>query len=59
MNDDSSDYLNRTPSGAGDRRTFTISTWVKRGNLGDKIIFAEIHNLLQMVILQCIFQVMQ
>ena len=40
FNDDSSDYLNRTPSGAGDRRTFTISTWVKRGNLGDKIIFA-------------------
>ena len=25
-------YIHRTPSGAGDRRTFTISTWVKRAN---------------------------
>ena len=39
FNDNDSAYLSRTPSGAGNRRTFTISTWVKRGNLGDKIIF--------------------
>ena len=35
FNDDSSDYLNRTPSGAGNRKTWTYSTWVKRGNLVD------------------------
>ena len=40
FDDGSSDYLNRTPSSAGNRRTFTFSTWVKRGNLGDKIIFS-------------------
>lgn len=26
-------YLSRTPSSTGDRRTYTISCWVKRGNL--------------------------
>ena len=31
FNDDSSDYLNRTPGSAGNRRTFTISCWIKRG----------------------------
>ena len=44
FNDGSSDYLSRTPSGAGNRRTFTFSTWVKRGSLGDKIIFAANSN---------------
>ena len=33
FNSASSDYLNRTPSGAGNRRKFTISTWVKRGQV--------------------------
>ena len=33
FNDDDSAYLNRTPSSAGDRRTFTFSCWVKRANL--------------------------
>ena len=33
FNDDSSDYLSRTPSGAGNRKTFTISAWVKRGQV--------------------------
>jgi len=33
FNDGSTDYLNRTPSGAGNRRTFTISAWVKRGQV--------------------------
>ena len=33
FNDDSTDYLNRTPSGAGNRRTFTISCWIKRGQV--------------------------
>ena len=27
-------YLTRTPSSASNRRTFTISTWVKLGSLG-------------------------
>ena len=42
FNDDDSAYLNRTPSSAGNRKTFTFSCWVKRGNLGgsNKHIFA-------------------
>ncbi len=31
--DGDSAYLSRTPSSTGNRRTFTISCWVKRGNL--------------------------
>jgi len=27
-------YLNRTPASASNRKTFTLSTWVKRGTLG-------------------------
>ena len=34
FDDGSSDYLNRTPSSAGNRRTFTFSFWVKRATLG-------------------------
>lgn len=30
----SSQYLSRTPSVAGNRKTWTLSTWVKRGKLG-------------------------
>ena len=33
FNDDDSAYLNRTPGSAGNRRTFTFSCWVKRGNI--------------------------
>tara|TARA_B100000242_G_scaffold93929_1_gene64034 strand:- start:3171 stop:5969 length:2799 start_codon:yes stop_codon:yes gene_type:complete len=42
FNDDDSASLNRTPSSAGNRKTFTFSFWVKRGNLGvsNKHIFA-------------------
>ena len=32
FNDGSSDYLNRTPSSASNRRTFTFSTWIKRAS---------------------------
>jgi hypothetical protein len=35
FNSGSTDYLHRTPSGAGNRKTFTISTWIKRGKLQD------------------------
>mgnify|MGYP003108432453 CR=1 FL=1 len=34
FNDDSSDYLNRTPSSASNRKTFTFSVWVKRSEIG-------------------------
>jgi hypothetical protein len=34
FNDDDSAYLSRTPSAAGNRKTWTWSGWVKRGNLG-------------------------
>jgi len=34
FNDDDSAYMHKTPGGAGNRRTFTFSAWVKRGNLG-------------------------
>jgi len=34
FNSASDDNLSRTPSSAGNRRTFTISVWVKRANLG-------------------------
>ena len=32
--DGSTHYLSKTPASAGNRRTFTISLWFKRGNLG-------------------------
>jgi len=42
FNDDDSQYLTRTPASAGNRRTFTFSCWVKRGNLGiDTGIFQQ------------------
>tara|TARA_B110000858_G_scaffold90542_1_gene104661 strand:- start:1047 stop:2459 length:1413 start_codon:yes stop_codon:yes gene_type:complete len=34
FNDDDTAYMHKTPDGAGNRRTFTFSTWVKRANLG-------------------------
>ena len=34
FNDDDSPHLHKTNSGAGNRDTFTFSTWVKRGTLG-------------------------
>ena len=33
FDDGSSDYLNRTPASAGNRKTFTISVWIKRSVL--------------------------
>jgi hypothetical protein len=42
---DASAYLNRTPAGAGNRRTWTYSAWIKRGNItpaagGQSIFYA-------------------
>ena len=34
FNDDDNAHLSRTPSSASNRKTWTISAWVKRGNLG-------------------------
>jgi len=40
FNDDDSAYLSWTPASAGNRKTWTWSGWVKRGNLGtDQTIF--------------------
>jgi len=36
FNDDDSAYLSRTPASAGNRKTWTWSGWVKRGNLGSR-----------------------
>ena len=33
FNDDDSAYMHKTPGGAGNRRKFTISAWVKRGQV--------------------------
>ena len=54
FNDDDKAYLTRTPSTAGDRRTWTFSAWVKRGRVdnanvemfgtdpeGDKLSFTD------------------
>jgi hypothetical protein len=39
--DGDSSYLSRTPASAGNRKTWTWSAWVKRGNLGStQMIFA-------------------
>jgi len=45
LNDDDSAFLSFTPSSAGNRRTFTFSCWVKRGNLssGEMYIFSAGH----------------
>ena len=39
FNDDDTQYLTRTPASAGNRKTWTWSGWVKRGNLGLKMLF--------------------
>jgi len=34
LNDNDSAYLHRTPASDGNRKTWTFSTWIKRGNIG-------------------------
>jgi hypothetical protein len=36
FNDNDSAYLSRTPATASNRKTFTFSAWVKRGNIGTR-----------------------
>ena len=38
FNNDHSAYLKRTPSSAGNRRTFTFSCWIKRSTLGSSLM---------------------
>ena len=41
FNDDDSAYLSRTPSGAGNQKTWTWSGWVKRGDIsGASLLFS-------------------
>ena len=44
FNDDDSAYLSRTPSSAGNRKTWTWSAWVKRGNIGTRQILFSADN---------------
>jgi len=37
--DGSADYLTRTPGSAGNRKTWTYSTWIKRSGLGSDQVF--------------------
>ena len=44
FNKGSSDSLTRTPSGAGNRKTFTFSTWFKKGDFGgseEALLYSE------------------
>ena len=38
FDDDDSPYLSRTPSSAGNRKTFTFSAWVKRNSFGRGVL---------------------
>ena len=45
FNDDDSAYLSRTETTAGDRKTWTWSAWVKRGNLGmNQSLFGAVYS---------------
>jgi hypothetical protein len=44
FNSADSAYLNRIPGSAGNRRTYTISMWVKRGKLGAARLFGSYSN---------------
>ena len=42
FNDDESQYLSWTPASAGNRKTWTWSGWVKRGNLGVTVSLMDV-----------------
>jgi hypothetical protein len=44
FNDDESQYLSWTPAAAGNRKTWTWSGWVKRGNISTSQIFFGVHD---------------
>ena len=47
FNDDSAEQLTRTFSSAGNRKTFTYSVWLKRGNTSDNFFQEEIRTCQQ------------
>ena len=48
FNDNDGAYLSRTPSSAGNRKTWTWSAWIRRGNLGSRqILFSADDNATQ------------
>jgi hypothetical protein len=42
--DDDSAYLTRTPAGAGNRKTYTLSMWVKRGDITTRQTLFDAYN---------------
>ena len=40
FNDDDTPYLERTPTSSGNRKTWTFSAWVKRGDADDQVFFS-------------------
>ena len=56
FDDGSSDHLNKTPSSAGNRKTWTWSGWVKRANLGAEQTFLA---LIQVVMIMLPFNLIQ
>ena len=50
FNDDDTAYLSWTPASAGNRKTWTWSAWVKRGNLSEGILFVADNGTLQTLI---------
>jgi hypothetical protein len=46
FNDNDSAYLSRTPATAGNRKTWTWSGWVKRGNIRNLTTFLFVSNQL-------------
>ena len=43
FNDDDTAYLTRTPSSASNRKTFTLSVWVKRTTFGTQHLIMNAH----------------
>ena len=57
FNDNDSAYLSRTPSSAGNRKTWTWSAWIKRGSLGSRqILFSADDNVTYATYLMLEFQ---
>lgn len=55
FNEPDDEYFTRTPSAASNQRTWTFSTWVKRGKLGsDQRIFTAASNGGELFLMQMI-----
>ena len=42
FNSGDTEFMHRTPTVAGNRKTWTFSTWTKRGDLASEYIFAMV-----------------